>query len=300
MHSEVINTTYSFSTVFKDLNFKQELIYGSLAGLSITLIGHPFDTVKTCMQYHRTSLGHTVKTIVRNNGLFGFYKGVASPLYTSALLNAIVFGVYECSRTLLSQHYELPTDSYSIIAPSACLAGFFNSFFVAPFELFKVKLQMETQSSKKSGYKQVLAKIYRTGGMLGIFRGLSAAMVRDCISYPFQFASYSMSLKYMAERDLEKKNRLSHFIVGGGIGGFFCWASTYPIDTVKTIIQAKPMINKIGFGVTGEIYSTAKDIYKRQGCNGLFAGFTACLGRALIANSCGFLTWEASKNLLKY
>jgi solute carrier family 25 carnitine/acylcarnitine transporter 20/29 len=164
MQSEVIGTSaYSLLTTLKDLNFKQELFYGSLAGVAIALVGHPFDTVKTCMQIYGTSLIGTIKAIVRNNGLLGFYKGVGSPLYTNALLNAVVFGVYESSRVLLSRHYDLKTDDYLVIAVSAALAGFANSFIVAPCELFKVQLHMETPSLKTSRYVDVFRRISGTG-----------------------------------------------------------------------------------------------------------------------------------------
>jgi solute carrier family 25 carnitine/acylcarnitine transporter 20/29 len=291
----------SLYSVLKSLNYKQELIYGSIAGVAISIVGHPFDTIKTCMQFYRTSLVNTVKLIFKNHGPFGFYWGIASPLYTSAFINAIIFSVYECSRTLIAHHYRVSVDHYGVILASAGLAGFTNSFFIGPIELLKIKLQIEAQNkTNHSKYIDVLKRIYKVGGPLGIFQGVTSAMIRDCISYPFQFGSYMLTLKYLASRDKENKNRFHHFIIGGGVGGFFCWTSSYPIDTAKTMIQAREPNGKIRLKFTGEIAATLKEIYRKEGCKGLFAGYTACLGRAFIANAFGFLAWETSKTVLKY
>lgn len=291
----------SLYSVLRSLNYKQELIYGSIAGIAISIVGHPFDTIKTCMQFYRTSLLSTAKLILKHHGPAGFYWGIASPLYTSAFINAIIFSVYECSRSLISHHYRVSVDHYGVILASAGLAGFVNSFFIGPIELFKIKMQIEAQNiSNHSKYVDVLKKIYRKGGSLGIFQGVTSAMIRDCISYPFQFGSYMMTLKYLASRDRENKNRFHHFIIGGGVGGFFCWTSSYPIDTAKTLIQAKEPSQKIKFGFTGEIAGTLREIYRKDGVRGWFAGYTACLGRAFIANAFGFLAWEVSKSVLKY
>jgi solute carrier family 25 carnitine/acylcarnitine transporter 20/29 len=299
-NNENKNKDYSLYSVFRSLDFKQELIYGSIAGIAISIVGHPFDTVKTCIQTYQTPLIKTIKSIYSNHGFVGFYRGIASPLTTSAFINAIVFGVYECSRTLMSHHYNLPFDDYRVIVFSAAFAGFANSFFIGPIELFKIKLQIETQSLNHSKYGDILRNIYRTGGRLGLFQGLAASMIRDCISYPFQFLSYMISLKYLRSRRESNTNLLHDYIIGGAIGGFFCWTSTYPIDTAKTVIQAKELNSKLKIRFTGQLISTLKDIYRRQGLSGLFAGYTACLGRALLANACGFLAWETSKKILKY
>jgi len=291
----------SLYTVFKSLNYKQELIYGSIAGVAISIVGHPFDTIKTCMQFYGTSLVNTGKLVLKHHGPLGFYKGIASPLYTSAFINAIIFSVYECSRSMISHHYRVSIDHFGVVLASAGLAGFANSFFIGPIELLKIKLQIEAQNqNNNSKYIDVLKKIYRKGGPLGIFQGVTSAIIRDCISYPFQFGSYMLTLKYLASRDKENKNRFHHFIIGGGIGGFFCWTSSYPIDTAKTLIQAREPTNRIRPAFTGEISSTLKNIYLRDGVRGWFAGYTACLGRAFIANAFGFLAWEVSKNVLKY
>ena len=80
----------------------EELFYGSIAGVTICLIGHPFDTLKTRMQVQKNGLMETFKTLIRKEGFFSLYKGLTSPLYTVPLLNAVVFGAYSISKEILT------------------------------------------------------------------------------------------------------------------------------------------------------------------------------------------------------
>ena len=95
-----------FEQVFTPQAVLSELIYGSIAGFSICLSGHPFEygslkfwlifssTLKVRIQMEQTKLFSTVSSIFKNEGLGGFYKGIASPLSSVPLINAIVFATY--------------------------------------------------------------------------------------------------------------------------------------------------------------------------------------------------------------
>lgn len=76
----------------------EELFYGSIAGVTICLIGHPFDTLKTRMQIQKKGLMETLKRIIKQEGVLSLYKGLSSPLYTVPLLNAVVFGAYSITK----------------------------------------------------------------------------------------------------------------------------------------------------------------------------------------------------------
>jgi solute carrier family 25 carnitine/acylcarnitine transporter 20/29 len=59
---------------------RDELVYGSFAGLGICLAGHPFDTTKTRMQMENTGIFKTVRTTLAKEGPTGFYKGIGGPI----------------------------------------------------------------------------------------------------------------------------------------------------------------------------------------------------------------------------
>ena len=71
-----------------------------MGGISLTFVGHPFDTVKVCMQtqsrvnpVYKNSI-HCAQSIWRNEGLRGYYKGVASPLAGQMFFQAMKFAAY--------------------------------------------------------------------------------------------------------------------------------------------------------------------------------------------------------------
>ncbi|ELU04533.1 hypothetical protein CAPTEDRAFT_189799 [Capitella teleta] len=72
---------------------------GCIGGCAGVLVGHPFDTVKVRLQTQNFSKPQYKGTfdcfisIAKKESVFGLYKGMSSPLYGLAAINAIVFGV---------------------------------------------------------------------------------------------------------------------------------------------------------------------------------------------------------------
>ena len=64
-----------------------DLISGFVAGMTQTIIGHPFDTVKVRLQTSPSTLRNTMISIFRNEGLRGFYKGYGPPLLINSVIN---------------------------------------------------------------------------------------------------------------------------------------------------------------------------------------------------------------------
>lgn len=95
-----------FEQVFTPQAVLSELIYGSIAGFSICLSGHPFEyggsiirliflsTLKVRIQMDQTKLVQTISSIFKNEGFGGFYKGIASPMSSVPILNAVVFATF--------------------------------------------------------------------------------------------------------------------------------------------------------------------------------------------------------------
>lgn len=87
----------------------QDFVAGTAAGVAITLVGHPFDTVKVRMQTaarSRTAMQVVLDT-VRKEGPWALYKGMASPMATIPLLNALVFAAYAQVRLSISRYQDL-------------------------------------------------------------------------------------------------------------------------------------------------------------------------------------------------
>jgi len=146
----------------------KDFIAGSAAGVAATVVGHPFDTIKGThaiapVSTPATLAAHTIvgfavrmqtggpqyvgvvdcvrRTFARE-GLAGFYKGMASPLVTVPLVNAVVFASYGQAKWLLERRIrkEAEADHNPVLRPltvsetmvAGAFAGLVNSAVVGP------------------------------------------------------------------------------------------------------------------------------------------------------------------------
>ena len=81
------------------------LFTGFLFGAANTLVGHPFDTIKTKMQAQTEHLASnsgyidTVKRVYAREGAIGFYRGCIPPFFGSIIYRSLQFSVYEMFYT---------------------------------------------------------------------------------------------------------------------------------------------------------------------------------------------------------
>lgn len=180
-----------------------------IAGISQTVIGHPFDTLKTLKQvYNDKTVFNIFKYIKNKNGINYLYRGYIPPLIGGCLQNSFIFS----SEYYFSQKLNNKNNIYTGI-----LAGSLTSLIVSPFELIKCNLQI----NNKLSLKEVILNNRKN-----MFRGLSLTMLRDSIGYGIYFSSY----RYLQEK-------YNNPLINGGISGMLSWIYSYPIDVIKTKYQ---------------------------------------------------------------
>jgi solute carrier family 25 carnitine/acylcarnitine transporter 20/29 len=188
------------------VKLQEELIYGSIAGLGICMVGHPFDTIKTRKQVMGGSYIKMITNIFIKESPFAFYKGLASPLFTMPLINSIVFSSYSLALSQLNKlSYFKDHSQDSKIILASVFAGFLNAFVAGPTELFKTKLQIQKDGVKLyKGNIDLFRKLFRVSGFKGIFQGLYLTIMRDSISYGAQFYTYHKLVHYfMNQRGIQ-------------------------------------------------------------------------------------------------
>lgn len=117
------------------MNNSKESIAGANAGLIGTILGFPFDTIKTRMQTTNLSMFLCIEKIYSDYGFVGFYRGVGSPLVALTILNTVNFSSYSYFSKLLQVDSKKLDMRVSIAA--ACV-GPIASMISTPFELLKV------------------------------------------------------------------------------------------------------------------------------------------------------------------
>lgn len=297
-----------FERFFTVQEICEELIYGSLAGLAICLGGHPFDTIKTRMQMEHKPLLKTVTSIMKKEGPLAYYKGIGGPLASVPLLNALVFSSYEISRKSFEQQGKV---GYLYIGISGAIAGFIQCVVVNPTELVKCKMQMQ-KGITGEGYTSswdCAKDIMKKDGFRGINQGMYATIIREVPAYVVQFTVYEFAKRkifgvggWLGKENLNGEDDGSiggwRAMAAGALAGTTCWAASFPPDVVKTRIQCAERYAFKSRFFDGGFWTVFAQVAKKEGFKGFFNGFSAIVGRAMIANALGFWVWEASRKMI--
>jgi solute carrier family 25 carnitine/acylcarnitine transporter 20/29 len=124
---------------------------GCLFGATNTIVGHPFDTIKTKMQAQSEHMGarvtytQTIRSVLRNEGALYLYKGAMPAGIGSIVYRATGFSVYELFYTKWEHNEKLRKkipftggiEQRTFFA--GWLSGSFRAFLECPFEYAKVR-----------------------------------------------------------------------------------------------------------------------------------------------------------------
>ncbi|XP_064119933.1 mitochondrial basic amino acids transporter-like [Macrobrachium nipponense] len=286
-----------------------DFVAGCLGGCAGVAVGHPFDTVKVRLQtqdflnpkYRGT--WHCFSDTIKKESVRGLYKGMSSPMAGVAVVNAIVFGV----QGNMARYMKNP-DSLRSQTLAGATAGFFQAFVTSPMELVKTRVQLQTEaaatptaslSTASSSSSTITAsrsydspldclrKIYTTEGFKGLFRGQLITLVRDVPALSTYFFTY----EYLAQKWSSDGYVSAPVVLGaGGMAGIASWVLTYPIDVVKSRLQADGVggINKYN-GVIDCIRASVA----QEGLSVLSRGLLSTIIRAFPVNATTFavVTW---------
>ncbi|XP_040298158.1 solute carrier family 25 member 48 isoform X2 [Bufo bufo] len=271
----------------------EDFVAGYLGGAASVIVGHPLDTVKVA----------------------GFFKGMSFPLATIAIYNSVVFGVFSNAQRFISQYRDTsrrhPPDLIDVTFASM-LAGCVSVGIGGPVDLVKIKLQMQTQCASsevvsltqntsihhyKRTYKgpvHCVNCILRKEGLLGMYRGAGAMLLRDIPGYCLYFIPYIYLSEWLKLDRHTTPSALSVWLAGG-IAGAISWGTATPMDVIKSRLQADSLYNRKYRGVKDCI----KQSYSNEGIQVFFRGITVNAIRGFPMSAAMFLTYELSLRALK-
>lgn len=154
-----------------------------------------------------------------------------------------------------------------------------------PIELLKVRLQVQDPSAPQL-YKNILQcarHALASQGIRGMYRGLTATLLRDVPSFAGYFGVYEGS-KALLGSVSEGPLATWQLLVAGGLAGFGAWLPCYPQDVIKSRMQASADY--------GNTWQCTQQIYRQGGLRGFFRGFGPTLARAFPANAATFFAYE--------
>jgi hypothetical protein len=246
-----------------------DFIAGITQATLVTIVGYPFDLVKTRMQATQyKSFLHCCKKIIAKEGYLTFYRGSLSPWCSHLLKRPIQYPVQEKLKTYKLNNYV-----------NGAVGGMIGPVFGTPFQVIKVGMQT-SNISKTSG--QFIKYTFDNYGLKGFYRGFIPTVAKDCL-FGASFIGH-----YYTLRDLfEKQNNIPWYVssfISGATAHCLTWFMLIPIDYIKTIKQHPDE--------TRPIQKIILDTMKTNGIRGFWKGvLPACL-RTIPVSGIAMLGYE--------
>ena len=289
-----------------DLKQFEHTIAGAGAGAVGTVLGFPLDALKSRMQiFPSKSAGDIFKSIYVEDGLRGYYRGVASPLVALVILNSMNFSLYAkfkdmwCNTKTESAAGSSMSFDYRILC-AAMSVGPFASLVSTPFEYVKIQMQLNKANvancTTSVVYKNALhaaRNITKTYGLSALYTAHTVNTMREMVFLGTYFGVYEHCKDYFCRVFINWFSlpgmELKVFAIpfAGGLSGAIGWFVSYPLDCIKgnqqqvvSSIDKKPWI------------SVGRDIIAKNGIIGLYSGVSMSIIRAFIVSASRFSCYE--------
>mmetsp|Transcript_18476 Transcript_18476/g.51844 ORF Transcript_18476/g.51844 Transcript_18476/m.51844 type:complete len:306 (+) Transcript_18476:132-1049(+) len=296
------------------LKLVKDITAGTCGGISVTLVGHPFDTLKVRLQTQPmdkpiySGVVDCAKKTIQWEGLGGLYKGVTSPLMGQMVFRASLFGAFGESKRWLAKNSD---GSHKGLSPinfyqAGAITGFVAAFTEGPIDFFKSQIQVQILRSKtnpeyKPPYTTVsecVKAATRANGMKGPFQGLGATLLRNTPANAIYLGNFEMlKAAYMRKHNCSPAEIPGWVVLSSaGLGGITYWCAIFPVDCIKSAMQTDSLIK--GERKYKDIPTTARLLWQEGGLKRFYRGFTPCLIRAAPANGIMLLTVEKVNGFL--
>ncbi|PWN21217.1 putative ODC2-mitochondrial 2-oxodicarboxylate carrier [Microstroma glucosiphilum] len=265
----------------KALPFYAQFTAGAVAGVTELLCLYPLDVVKTRMQLQTASavgadryngMFDCFKKIIANEGAGRLYRGIVPPLMLEAPKRAVKFAANDFWAKTYKNAFGTEQMSQGLSVLTGCTAGATESVVVVPFELVKIRLQDKAQSHLYKGPMDVVNKIIKADGVMGLYAGMESTFWRHVLWNGGYFGCI-FQVRGLLPKALNKGEELRNNFISGAIGGFVGTAINTPADVVKSRIQNTPKVKGTVPKYNWTFPSMAL-IVREEGASALYKGFT--------------------------
>uniref|UniRef100_A0A131XWN4 Solute carrier family 25 member 32 n=1 Tax=Ixodes ricinus TaxID=34613 RepID=A0A131XWN4_IXORI len=300
----------SRANVFLFLSHVQSghLIAGVTGGVASTLAVHPFDLLKIRLAVNDGIVSsrpqyrgflHAIRTIFKEEGLIGFYRGVSPNCLGAGASWGFYFFFYNAIKTQMSQRSSSTQLGPGQHMLAAAEAGVVTLLMTNPIWVVKTRmcLQYSTvklpDSLRYTSMMDALSKIYRHEGVRGLYRGFVPGVFG--VSHgALQFMAYEEMKKFYVQ--FYKDNALKQlgtleYLVFAALSKLFATTMTYPYQVLRARLQDQH--NRYS-GVGDCIVRT----WRFEGYKGFYKGLVPNILRVTPATAITFVVYENVSKLL--
>ncbi|ORY92050.1 mitochondrial carrier domain-containing protein [Syncephalastrum racemosum] len=308
------------------LNSYESAFCGAAAGVVSRVATAPLDVVKIRMQLqtHRTEFRFgkhvagaaaakynriipAMRTILREEGILGLYKGNLAAEYLYLLYNAVEFCAFreiELALDTLDPNDRVPHSAKTFIG--GMLGGSIATATTYPLDLLRTRFAMQGNKKHYTGLVQAMKLIYRNEGIAGFYGGIWPAVIQIMPYMGLVFASYDkIATTFKRGREngiLNPEHKPLHDILSGALSGVVSKIAVYPMDLVRKRLQVQGpnlhgyVIESIPAYATRSWLACLKHIAANEGITGLYRGLTVALIKVAPAISLTFFVYEKAKD----
>ncbi|KAK7335940.1 hypothetical protein VNO80_28087 [Phaseolus coccineus] len=276
----------------------KEFVAGGLGGTAGIISGYPLDTLRVMQQnsFNTASAFSILRNVLANEGPTALYRGMAAPLASVTFQNAMVFQIYAIlSRAFSSSDLVNDPPSYKGVALGGFCSGAIQSMLLSPVELVKIRVQLQNTGKSKKGPMGVAKNIWKMEGLGGIYRGVGITMLRDAPAHGLYFWTYEYAREKLhpgCRRSGEES--LNTMLVSGGLAGVVSWVLSYPLDVIKTRLQAQTPSTQKYRGILDCLRKSVRE----EGYEVLWRGLGTAVTRAFVVNGAIFSAYEITLRCL--
>lgn len=318
---------YRPPSVISNLSPNQLVILsGAMSGFLAGIIVCPLDVVKTRAQAEGASGVHqsngilgfakAFKTIVREEGVAGLYRGVV-PITIGYLPTwTIYFAVYEKAKFFYPHFYEkyfgFNVNSFNHFC-SAITAGMASSIAVNPIWVVKTRLMIQKNQDKKqiastgvkktyyNGTIDAFKKMYMEEGFGVFYSGLIPSLfglLHVGIHFPVYEYLKDVLKCNINDKDKKPEGALLKLIIASTVSKMTASTITYPHEILRTRLQMQHTITENNVVRNLTLKEIIQNIYTKEGFKGFYAGYGINLVRTLPASAVTLVSFEYFKTYL--
>jgi solute carrier family 25 carnitine/acylcarnitine transporter 20/29 len=173
-------------------------------------------------------------------------------------------------------------------------AGVCGVILGQPLDLIKTKMQTSTKIYR-SAYSCFL-DIVQNGGYQSFYKGMTAPLCSQFFQSGLMFTGENIAMSYLEPNislndNINGSTRAAHSFLSGSFGGLLKCVVLVPADLIKCKLQVDKGTYKGSFDCISKVF-------KNQGFNGLYTGFTASAMREIPSFGVFFLVYRQSLNTL--
>lgn len=284
------------------------LIAGVSGGVASTLAVHPFDLLKIRLAVNDGVVSsrpeyrgflHAIRTIFRQEGLIGFYRGVSPNCVGAGASWGFYFFFYNAIKTQMSQR-----SSSKLLGPgqhmvAAAEAGIVTLIMTNPIWVVKTRMCLQYSTVKLpdalryTGMFDALGKIFRHEGIRGLYKGFVPGVFG--VSHgALQFMAYEEMKKFYAHYyrdDVQKQLGSLEYLAFAALSKLFATTVTYPYQVLRARLQDQ---HSRYSGVADCVVRT----WRFEGYKGFYKGLVPNILRVTPATAITFVVYEKVSKLL--